>query len=534
MNEGQPKSILPKPLHFLHPHLHFLGLVIIAIGLPFSEFLMSFGQFWIIGNWILEGRFTKFNLFLRNWDALLLSGIFLMLLPGLFYSENIPEGIKMMRINLPFFVLPFILSQRKPLSVFYYRLLLRLFMASVVLAAICCLIIGLPRWLSGEYADLRQMSIFISHIRFSLLISFVVLLIGWIFIYRPFRTSLLERVGWILSAIFLIAFLLILQALSGILVLIIIVAGWCIFLLWKKVSRKVAVAISISVLVFLSFSVYTLYDAYKEYSIPSAIYSSKLPVYTAKGNTYSHQFGVIENGHYIDAFVCEKELYESWNKRSRISLNGPDGKDQPLKSTLIRFLNSKGLRKDAGGIARLTDQEITFIENGIANEKYLGPFGIRMRFYQMLWELNAFSGENKDVSGHTVRMKLEFWKTSLSLISKNFIFGVGIGDVPDCFREEYRSQRSNLDQKWWLTSHNQYLYLMVASGLLGFMFFLMCFFLPFFQKPERRKYVPFSVFITIAAISMLTEDMLTTQAGVSFIAFFYALFLFVKPSEENS
>ena len=160
--------MLPKQLRFLHPYLHFIGLLLMVVGLPFSLLLMSLSQFFVVGNWILEADFkNKWERFKSNRAAWLLCGIFILLLPGLLYTQNMNDGLKLVRINLPFFIFPFFLASSAPLKKTWYELLLKLSFLSVFLASIACAFIGLPKWLNGEFSDIRQISIFISHIRFA-------------------------------------------------------------------------------------------------------------------------------------------------------------------------------------------------------------------------------------------------------------------------------------------------------------------------------------------------------------------------------
>jgi O-antigen ligase len=155
-----------------------------------------------------------------------------------------------------------------------------------------------------------------------------------------------------------------------------------------------------------------------------------------------------------------------------------------------------------------------------------------MRFYQLLWEVNHYRQGHRDASGHTFRMKLEFWRISLKIIKQHPLTGVGIGDVPDAFRKAYQLENSWLGKEWWMTSHNQYLYIAVAAGIPGLIIFLLFLLGPVFSDKRIRSYPPFIVFIIIALISMFTEDTLTTQAGVTFVVFFYSVFLFLRPSAE--
>jgi hypothetical protein len=524
--------MLPRQLQFLHPWLHFTGLAMIAAGLPFSVFLMSFGQFWIIGNWILEARFNRINRFSIHREALLLTGLVLIYLPGIFYSDQLSDALKMVRINLPFFVLPFILSQRGPLERQWYFNLLRIFLLSVAAATAACLLVGLPRWLNGSFSDIRQISIFISHIRFSLLISFSVLLISWLLLFKPTPMRSVERGCWLFVALFLVVFLFILQSLTGLFVLAAIGIVWGFYLVWKRLSYRMAFIITAVPVAAIMLAIISGYISYQQYFTPSEIYNTPLPERTRLGNTYSHHKGTIENGYFIETFICDKELADTWVNRSSIPLRGFDRKGNNLYTTLIRYLNSKGLPKDAWGVSQLSDKDIAFVEQGLANVKYTGLWGVRMRFYQLLWEVNHYRQGHRDASGHTFRMKLEFWRISLKIIKQHPLTGVGIGDVPDAFRKAYQLENSWLGKEWWMTSHNQYLYIAVAAGIPGLIIFLLFLLGPVFSDKRIRSYPPFIVFIIIALISMFTEDTLTTQAGVTFVVFFYSVFLFLRPSAE--
>ncbi|MBX7203336.1 MAG: O-antigen ligase family protein [Bacteroidia bacterium] len=525
--------MLPRKLQFLHPWLHLTGLAMILAGMPFSVFLMSFGQFWLIGNWILEAKFDRLKLFASSPAALLLSGLFLIYLPGVFYSENLPEAMKMLRLNLPFLVLPLILSQQKPLSKFWYFALLRFFLLAVVLATITCMVIGLPAWLNGAYTDIRQISLFISHIRFALLISFSILIISWLLAYKPVQMTITEKVFWTLAAVFMLVFLFILQSLTGLAIIAFTGSIWAAYLVFTKLPLKHALIVSSIPLIIIAFIAGISIHTYKNYFTPAAIYTKTLPANTALGNPYTHNKQTIENGYFIETFVCEAELIEAWHQRSSMPVKGDDGKGNRVQSTLIRYLNSKGLPKDAAGVASLSERDIAFIEQGIANEKYTGLWGIRMRFYQLLWEWNYFRQGHQDASGHTLRMKLEFWQTALGIIYEHPLGGVGIGDVPDAFRHAYQQRNSWLDTQWQMTSHNQYLYIAVAAGLPGLILFIFLLVWPCRNMQKLAWEAPFVFFMLIAWISMLTEDTLTTQAGITFVAFFYAFFLFVRPSAAD-
>ena len=107
--------------------------------------------------------------------------------------------------------------------------------------------------------------------------------------------------------------------------------------------------------------------------------------------------------------------------KSSLEFTGPDLKGQQLKTTLIRFITSKGQRKDREAVEKLTQEEISAIENGISNCKYLKMSSINKRIHQILWEYDAYTQE-EDINGHSVLMRWKYWETALKIIKNNLFF----------------------------------------------------------------------------------------------------------------
>jgi len=524
--------MLPERFKFIHPYIFLCALLLMAIALPFSLFLMSLSQFILIANWILEGDYrNKLKMFISNKNAILISCIFLLLIPGIFYSNDIQEALKQSRINLPFLILPFILSTSQHLRKGELFKVFLIYILSVLAASLWCAFVGLPAWLNGKLSDIREMSLFISHIRFSMMIAFAALLSIWLLrnAKKPISNGI--KYTLMLSFILLIIFLFILQSVTGIGIFLFI----SIFYFSKYLLTRFNVfrfAGFILVLTGVSFFIFrSANNSLLEYNSPKQVASEIKELNTKKGNPYTHDCSVVENGNFVLAYISEKEIKETWKKRSKISIDSLDGKGNPIYFTIIRYLNSKDLHKDEEGINQLTERDIRFIENGIANYNYTGFWGIKMRFYQFLWELDFYKRGGNNGSGYTILMKKEFWKNTLAIIKEHPFIGVGTGDAKLATQEQYQKSNSWLEEKWQLTAHNYYLYIALIAGIPGLFVFLISFFYPVFSN-RNYTYFPLSALVLIAAIAMLTEDLFTTQAGVSFVAYFYSLFLFSRSKEE--
>jgi len=103
----------------------------------------------------------------------------------------------------------------------------------------------------------------------------------------------------------------------------------------------------------------------------------------------------------------------------------------------------------------------------------------------------------------------------------------------EAFQQQYEKMKSKLapDQRW--RSHNQFLSLFVGFGILGLLWFLFAILYPPIVLGKFRDYF-FLVFFIIAMLSMMPEDTIESQLGVTFFAFFYAFFLFGRKEKTGS
>ncbi len=149
----------------------------------------------------------------------------------------------------------------------------------------------------------------------------------------------------------------------------------------------------------------------------------------------------------------------------------------------------------------------------------------------MFWEFRQYTVTGNP-SGHSIMQRLEFFKTAISIIKKNFFIGVGTGDINDHFLQTYEEQKTTLLPERRLRAHNQYLTFFAIFGIIGFLWFIFSLIFPLIFLRKYNSFLYLSFFV-IAALSMLTEDTLETQAGVTFFAFFNSLFVFYDSDSRN-
>lgn len=505
-------------------HVYVGLLTLLIVSLPFSPFMVSLSQILLLINWLLEGNFHQKWFRLKHRRSIwIFVSFYLMHLIWLAGTEDWNHAADTLRIKLPLLLLPIIIGTSDDLSPKKVMFILRWFIIGIFAATIMALGIYWGWW--GEpIRDIRELSPFISHIRFSLLIVVAIFtLMHWI------KTSekILDRmqVLHMLTILWFILFLFFMKALTG--VVILVITFFLLLLVFiNRIENQLLKIFFIALMYAVPFfSAITIVKVYYQYHRENKIALDSLPKYTANGNAYYHDTShwAVENGHRVWLFVCEPELAKEWNKRSRIAYDSLDRKGQSLRSTLIRYMTSLGLPKDSVGVTKLTGTDIVNVENGMTNILFAKKYSIIPRIYEVIWELDHHRHTGA-VDNHSVIQRFVYYQIALHLIRHNFLFGVGTGDLPKEYLHYYQTHPTGISPERWWQTHNQYLRAFATFGIVGFVIFLVTFIAPPFFERKWQSYYFVMIFLIIM-LSFLNEDTLETQAGVTFTAFFYSLFL---------
>ncbi|MGM0611894.1 MAG: O-antigen ligase family protein [Bacteroidota bacterium] len=505
---------------FVGERIYIFGLVLLAASLPLSKFMISVSEFIIIAGWLMNNRLMdRIRQFFRTPSAWMLSAIYVLFVIGMFYSMgNMEHGLKELRIKLPILILPFVISTAPALSRRQWTYVIGFFVGATLVGS------GISTYIlaTTDVLDTRNISPYISHIRFGLMLSlafFACIYFAWNTMLWYLRLLMVVFAAWIL------VFLVLLESVTGLGITLSLGMLMLIYMIFRKGKIWVRVISFVSLVAIALLAVFFARNIINEELVAPEVDFSELEETTAQGNPYYHDTTSTwhENGHYIYLYICEPEMKKAWNKRSDIPYSGYDKKNQKLKYTLIRFLNSKGFRKDAKGVNKLKQDEVKAIENGIANINYMKRSSLRARLSQIIYEYKNYRLHG-DPSGHSVLQRLEYWKAALGIIRGNPLIGVGTGDINQSFNKEYKEMETKLDEEYRLRSHNQYLRIGATLGLLGLGLFLLFLFYPVFAARAWEEAL-FVVFLYIVLMSMVTEDTLETQVGANFFAFFYSFLL---------
>lgn len=513
--------------------LLFTGLMMLAAGLPVSLFLTSLSQFFIAGSFFLEGSIKeKWKNFLANKVAVLITLIWLLHVVGLIWTVDLQEGLKDIRIKLPLLILPLVLAGSAPLSEIQYKWIFRTFITSVFVGSMVSMAVyaGI---IEREIHSIREIFIFnISHIRFALFVCLTIFILFMDAVNSFKIKSYSKLLFQLVLCSWFIFFLIFIESITGLVILLITTISLILVMALRSSGILKRSLLLFAVIIIPALAVNEVSRLVSDYNVKHE-YKIDTTEKTAKGNSYLFlpEQNLLENGYPIWVYVCDEELRSEWNSVSKIPFDSLDRCGQSLRSTLIRFLSSKGLKKDAVGLRSLNTTEIRSIEKGIANVKYQNLSSTRIRLIQIIWEIDQYR-KGFDPSGHSVTQRFEFWKTAKGIITAYPIIGVGTGDMPQAYHEAYIKSGSKLNERYRLRAHNQYLAIAVALGIPATFFFVFVLLYALFSNQRWRDYL-FLAYWIIAVLSMLTEDTLETQSGVTFFAFFFCLLLFSNPGRAN-
>jgi O-antigen ligase len=364
------------------------------------------------------------------------------------------------------------------------------------------------------------------HIRFALLILMAIFLLLYHSFYLIPKEMRAQKALQIIMAIVLAVFLFVLRSFAGIIILFITGIAFAIRVsmdsgkIWIRNSLVISI---LSVLVIVvSFIARVNIKNFDAPAVDPAILGKR----TTSGNLYEHNLTdkTLENGHYVNLYICEPELEKEWNLRSTLPFDSIDHKGQSVRSTLIRYLTSKGMRKDSAALSRLGDDEITAIENGRANYRFRTKPGIYQRLYETLWEIHIWRATGF-AGYHSFGQRIIFYQTAGEVISQHFFTGVGTGDVYDSMLETTRRNNEIIEKRWKGEPHNQYAFLFMSFGVFGFAWILFTWVYSVYVNKAYRQLL-FNIFAAIILISMAVLDTTESYDNMVFFAFFFTLFVF--------
>lgn len=492
-------------------------------GIIYSPFLFTMGLIFMVLRILFIGSVKeKINKLKQSYSILLcLLSIYILNIVGMLWTENLSGGLFELNHKLPFLILPFFALVISPMKQRSINIIFALYTSAVTVG----IFIGFIHYLIDPYADSRVLVPTARNISFAFHICFSLS----VMVITAYRNKHLRKYLVPLCVLF-VGYLFVASLISGIISLLILFLSAVIIILRRKNKTYSLIVIILLVLVVIS-GAYWIYKQWDNYFTPKEEFAFSEKEKTALGNDYIHfNNKAIENGYYVNKYCCPKEIDSSWLQRTGTKTTdyceGKYGIDNyRYKSVIYRYLTSKGLRKDASGIAELTEKDIQNIKKGYSNVVYTERFSLKPRLYQTFYEFERYmrTSEVEDMS----IIQRYFWsKNAINIIKQHLIIGCGTGDTRDCLVAPVIDEYPELCTTG-CNPHNQFIYIMAAFGLLGLavmLFYIL--YLPIRLQLFKNKY--FVAFFIIALCWMFAESSFESFEGMTFISALMSMFAYFK------
>lgn len=460
-----------------HVRLHYLTLLLFVVGMVCSKFLMSMGLLLGSLNLLLEADFKSYYRRLAENRLvhllLLFYGCFWL---SLLWSENWSEGFDQLRRLTSLLLIPVIISARPLPTHKKIEGLWSFFLGALLLSSIVNSLSFHFFAKELQLIDIREMSLFGSHIRYGILIGFGLSM-------ALFRMR--QNPWYFLLALWFLYYTFDSQALSGVLTVVVVLGSHIFYTLFQR--RKIGWLIGTGTLTIMLVCSLIFYLAQ-----PIA------PRETCPPN--------------------ESGMKSAWELRSKLPYDGQDLRGQDLSTTLERYVMSKNGCAAASGVQQLTKQDLHFVELGFADVRE-AQGGLPARLFGLRYQLHHSNNPND----HSLLERLEYWQNATSLIADHWLLGVGIGDLQQEMLDRYEQRASQLRPDRRLRPHNYYLTTWLNLGILGLLLFIWIMLLFIKQQLHYKQLQGFIIGLSIL-LTLLIEDGLETQMGLTIFAFFFAFY----------
>lgn len=131
--------------------------------------------------------------------------------------------------------------------------------------------------------------------------------------------------------------------------------------------------------------------------------------------------------------------------------------------------------------------------------------------------------------------RLARWEAILELIKQSPFIGYGNGAETTLLKEKYFSKGLYISYLNEFNTHNQYLAVILKTGIIGLLFFLFIIYFGYASAIRSKDLLLLSFMIIITVVS-ISENLLDLNKGIFFYGFFFSLLLLQRNAEikENS
>jgi O-antigen ligase len=158
-------------------------------------------------------------------------------------------------------------------------------------------------------------------------------------------------------------------------------------------------------------------------------------------------------------------------------------------------------------------------------------FNIARTNTRINYALEMIATDNLNNSAHKDE-RYNIWASAFGVIKNNFILGVGTGDASTELKKEFLKRGYVEGYYDNLNSHNQYIEILLESGIIGLMIFLSFQIYMIYIAISDRNLI-YGLFIVMMLVFFSFESILNRLAGITFYPLFSFLLLYLKVKKNK-
>ena len=135
------------------------------------------------------------------------------------------------------------------------------------------------------------------------------------------------------------------------------------------------------------------------------------------------------------------------------------------------------------------------------------------------------------INNNTLEPRAIRWECAWQLAKQSPVYGNGSGSEVALLKEVYYQRKLYNSYVHDLNAHNQYLSMLVKTGMIG-LSVLLYIFGKGFSTAVRNRDLAFAAFMIVIAVVSFSENILDANKGIFFFSFFFSLFYL--PRQEKS
>lgn len=156
------------------------------------------------------------------------------------------------------------------------------------------------------------------------------------------------------------------------------------------------------------------------------------------------------------------------------------------------------------------------------------------RISESLKELKSRIIKSESLQLKDIEPRTRVWYSTCQLIRENPVLGVGVKELDNKLKDEYRRNNFYSEAFFTLNSHNQFLESQLTFGIAGTFLLIWMILAPFLRKRDYNARVLGNAFLIIILVHFMFESMLVRQWGILFFVLFSLLQAFVLQTRPNS